>query len=131
MKTISRVDIGSAFRIGAVVSAILFAIFGLLWLGLQALIFAPLLSISSTEFGGTSSSFSFFASAGILSFLCFYLVGIAAAAISGGIYGAALAWAYNLAARWGGGLKVQFEADGSDLLYDLEQDMEKRKRGEI
>lgn len=129
MRTITRIDAGSAFRVGAVLYTILFAIFGLISLVFQALLLAPLMN--SAEVRG-SADLSFFAGFSLLSLACVYLVGLASAAIFGGISGAIFAWAYNLSARWVGGLKVRFDSDSGDLIDEIGREMDlKRKRGEL
>lgn len=134
MRTITRIDVGSAFRVGAIVYTIFFTVFGLLSVLLQFLIFAPLMSsiTNNTTINSNPVDLSLFASVSLISLLCFYFVGIAMAAIFGGISTALLAWAYNLAARWVGGIKLRLDTDGSDLLDEIGRDMDiKRKRGDL
>ena len=134
MRTITRIDVGSAFRVGAITYAIFFTIFGLLSLAMQVLFFAPFMNSITTNATVNSNpiDLSLFAGVSLISLLCFYFVGIAMAAIFGGISTALLAWAYNLAARWVGGLKIRLDTDGNDLLDELGRDIDlKRKRGEL
>ncbi|MBK9748375.1 MAG: DUF3566 domain-containing protein [Chloroflexi bacterium] len=134
MRTITRIDVGSAFRVGAIAYAIFFTIFGLLSLAMQVLFFAPFMNSITTNATVNSNpiDLSLFAGVSPISLLCFYFVGIAMAAIFGDISTALLAWAYNLAARWVGGLKIRLDTDGNDLLDELGRDIDmKRKRGEL
>ncbi|MBN8637064.1 MAG: DUF3566 domain-containing protein [Anaerolineae bacterium] len=134
MRTITRIDVGSAFRVGAIAYAIFFTIFGLLSLAMQVLFFAPFMNSITTNATVNSNpiDLSLFAGVSLISLLCFYFVGIAMAAIFGGISTALLAWAYNLAARWVGGLKIRLDTDSSDLIDELGRDIDmKRKRGEL
>jgi len=132
LRIISKIDVGSAFRVGAIVYAIFFTIFGLISILLQILILAPLMnSVTRSTFGGTAQ-YSLLTGGGLLAVACGYIIGIAVAAIAGGISSAILAWAYNLAARWVGGVKIRLDSDGADLLDDIGRDVDmKRKRGEL
>lgn len=133
MRTLTKIDVGSAFRVGAIVYAIFFTIFGLLMLAIQFVFFIPLMnSFNRANPYGGGVDLSLFAGTSLLSFLCFYVVGIAGAAIGGGISTAVLAWAYNLAVRWVGGIKFQLDTDSSDLIDEIGRDLdERRKRGDF
>ena len=126
MFTIKRIDAVSAMRIGAMVYAIMFTVFALLWAVFQSLILSGITSLansSSLTVNGVSSggfNASSLAAAGLAGCGCGYLVGVVAAAISGGIFGLLVAFSYNLVANWFGGLRVRIEAD---------EDIEKLKRG--
>ena len=133
--TLKRIDIGSAFRVGIVLYALMFAIFGLFFVALQGLFLSALSGItnsSSFTVNGNTTQFNAgaFMGAGILSLLCFYVFGVVVAAIFGGIQCAILAWLYNLTSNWIGGIKVELETD-SALLDAIERDTEKRKRDEL
>ena len=107
-----RIDIGSAFRVGAVISALAFAVFGLLFILLQGL----LLSSLTVAFQADGRDFSSaFAGAGVLGLLCFYGVGIVFAAIFGGIQFAIIAFCYNLTANWVGGIRLELARDEEPL----------------
>lgn len=117
MITIRRINIGAAFRIGVVVSAIVSAIFGLLAIGLQSLfinVFVSVLTLPSADgpfATGTIPDLNAFSSLSLV-FLCiFYLIGVVLSAIGGGIGAAVTALAYNLAAGWVGGLEIELESD--------------------
>lgn len=114
MRTITRIDPASAMKVGALLSALSFTIFGLLFFAMQAVIFNAITS-SITTSGGISTS-SNISSSGMVAFgvasLClFYGVGVVGSTISGAIGGVVLAFLYNLTANWVGGLKVQFAED--------------------
>jgi hypothetical protein len=108
--TLKRVDIGSAFRVGVVVYAVLFAVFGLLFVALQGWFIS-----SIARFADDPDLFAGIVGGGILSLLCFYAVGIVAAAIFGGIQFALGAFCYNLAANWVGGIRIELERDDEDV----------------
>jgi lipid-A-disaccharide synthase-like uncharacterized protein len=96
--TLSHVSPGSAFKIGAVVGFLGWAIFGVLWVVLQYVI----LSGTRSSYYGTVSINS--------GALCLsYFIMMVVSAIGGGIGGAIYAWLYNLAVGWVGGLEVTLE----------------------
>lgn len=102
MLRIQKVSIGSAFRVGAILTAILFVA----WMLLFFLLALAGGDFSSSSYGGYDSySSSDFGGGSILILLC----GIPFAAIFGGIFGAFYAFAYNLTAGWVGGLEVEVE----------------------
>lgn len=124
MVTIKRIDPASAMRVGALVYAILFTVFALLWVLFQSALISGLSSLSSSgqfSMNGVPQAFdpSAIAGAGLAACGCGYLIGVIFSAIGGGIFGLILAFAYNLVANWFGGLRVQFDGD---------PDLEKRKR---
>ena len=107
MMTIERIDVGSAFRVGAVVSGLVGIFFAVLVGLLQLFALTGLDAISSvtSEFGRSSSAF--FTGFGVLSLVFGTVCGGIAFAILGGVTAAIYAFAYNLSARWFGGLRVQ------------------------
>lgn len=121
MVTIKRIDVVSAMRVGALVSALIFTVFGLLIIGLQALLFSAVSSSVSVQSSRGQLSGGNFAALGLAGFCIFYLVGVVFSAISGGIYGAVGAFIYNLVSNWVGGIRVETDSANVDLL-------EKRKR---
>lgn len=137
--TLKKIDVGSAFRVGFVVYALLFAVFGLLFVALQGLLLSGMAGLARNSVsGGTGMSggdLSVFFGAGVLGLLCFYGVGIVAAAVGGGIQFALGAFCYNLAARWIGGVQIELERTATtserDLLDDIERDAGKPKRDEL
>src|SRR5256885_2001146 len=75
--TIKHVGVGSAFKVGFVLSAVAFAIFGLIGVGFQAL-FTSALSSAFRNAGNTNFDF---AAVGLPILCVGYLIGIVAAAI--------------------------------------------------
>ena len=106
MKTIRRIGIASAFKIGAILSALVWAVLGLFWLVLMNLVFSAMGSMSVQD---TGDSFGLMAGFSIATSCIFYFVNIALNAIIGGIGGALFAALYNLVAGWVGGIEVELE----------------------
>lgn len=108
---VTRVGIGSALKIGAVASALAWAVFGLIGIGFQFLLINSIGSMSLTTTGSSADIEAFRAVQGVgIGVLCIvYFGGIIGAAIAGGITGAVYAWMYNLAARFVGGLEIQLQ----------------------
>jgi hypothetical protein len=131
--TIKRIDVGSAFRVGLILYALLFAIFGLLFVAFQGLLLSGLESLmrASIEDGSSLPVDAPIVTFGLLSLLCFYGVGVVIAAIFGGIQFAVGAFCYNITSGWVGGIKVELETEETDLLDDIERDTYKRKRDEL
>jgi hypothetical protein len=131
--TLKRIDIGSAFRVGAILYGLLFALFGLIFVLFNSLFFSAITNMArSSNFDAPNTpNASAFLGAGILGLLCFYGVGIVAAAIFGGIQIAIFAACYNLTARWVGGVRVELQTDNDGLLDDIERDVSKRKRDDL
>jgi hypothetical protein len=125
--TLKRIDVSSAFRVGVVLYALIFAVFGLLFVAMQGLFWS---AISRSAAFDQANEVNMFFGAGILSLLCFYIIGIVVGAIFGGIQCAIFAWLYNLTSNWVGGLKVELETADTGLLDDLVRETEKRKRSE-
>lgn len=123
--TLKRIDVGSAFRVGAILYGLLFLVFGLLFVLFQSLLLNSLTSLMRTSnFDAPNApNASALLGVSVLSLLCFYGVGIVAAAIFGGIQMAILAVFYNLTARWVGGVKIELETDDGGLLNDIERDI--------
>jgi hypothetical protein len=125
--TLKRIDVQSAFRVGIVLYGLIFAVFGLLFVAFQGLFLSAITRSASFDQGSDVSAFF---GAGILSLLCFYVIGVVVAAIFGGIQAALLAWLYNLTSNWVGGIKVELETD-SAVLDEITRDEEQRKRDEL
>jgi hypothetical protein len=102
MRTIRSVSILSALKVGAVLSALLFAIIGGIML-LFTLLFSGLGLIA----GGQDA----FAGAGVMSGfgIIGYLIGIVIYAIVGAIGGALNALLYNIVAGMVGGIEINLE----------------------
>jgi len=107
MRTITRIDPTSAMKVGALLSALSFTVFGLLLLAFQSLLLSALSSSSSSSSSGVSGS-SILA-AGMVGLCVFYGIGVIGATISGGIGGLVVAFAYNLTANWVGGLRIELD----------------------
>src|SRR5579859_3076997 len=103
MVEIRRISVGSALKVGAIVSALCFAIFGFLMLGFEGVLFGLFRGESQTS---GNSAFSI-GGAGISTLCISYFVGIVFAVIFGAIGAAIGAFVYNLAAGWVGGLELQ------------------------
>lgn len=121
MVTIKRIEVVSAMRVGALVSALIFTVFGLFFFGLQALLVNVVSSSITTSSPRGSFSGGNFAAVGLVGLCVFYLVGVVFSAITGGIYGAVGAFIYNLVSNWVGGIRVEVDSTQRDL-------GEKRKR---
>jgi len=125
---IKRVSVSSAFKIGALTTGLLFAVFGLLIALIQIPFFAMIASSSSSSSFSGSSSFSNsqMAGAGGIAMICvFYFCGLFVYAIMGGIWFACAAFFYNLVAGWVGGLEVELDDGGRSASMGTES---KRKR---
>lgn len=109
MVTIKRVDIASAMKIGALLNALGFTVFGIFFLAMQSFLLSSIsTSISSSTSGGSFNSSSL-AAAGLVGCLITYVLGIVFSAIAGGIIGAVYAFFYNLIANWAGGLRIELD----------------------
>lgn len=115
MIVIKRVDLGSAFKVGAIIGLITSAVFGIFIVGLQSMAFSAFAGLATLSNGsgtfdsrGTANAFA----AASLATLCFiYVLYVVLSAIGGGIGGFVTAFAYNLAARWVGGLTLELDGD--------------------
>lgn len=99
MMVIHRIGIGSAFKVSAVMSVVLWAIFGLL------LVVAPDSLDTSNDFGRNNFEEQSSSVSGILVYLC----GIPLQAVVGGLVGALMAFLYNVAAGWVGGIEIELK----------------------
>ncbi len=102
MRTVRRISLGSAFKVGAVLCALLFLVFGFFTILLPGLLGASLLGALIREQGrGWTLGF------GALFSVIAYIIGILASAIGGGITGFLNALLYNIVAGLVGGLEVE------------------------
>jgi hypothetical protein len=99
-RDIRRIAPGSAFKLGALLTGLLGAIFGLFPL-LATLLGMSLFSAASDGARG--------ASVGPVLALVFYVFGVIFYALFGGLVSALYAWLYNVVAGWVGGLRVELE----------------------
>jgi hypothetical protein len=106
MRVVRSIGIGSAFKIGAVLSALLFAVIGFFIILLPSLFGASLLGMFSNR-GGMNPAMSGGAvgATGIV----FYFFGIVLYGVFGGIFGAIYAALYNLVANWVGGIELELK----------------------
>jgi transmembrane protein DUF3566 len=105
--TIKHIGVGSAFKVGFVLSLIVSAVCGLIGAGFDAL-FTGVLSSAFRSYGTTNLDFG----AVGLPILCIgYLIGVVVAGIAGGIGAAILALLYNLVSDRIGGLQVELSRD--------------------
>jgi len=107
MKTIRRVSTLSAFKVGAVLSALLFGVFGFFIILIPSLFGASLLGAAF----GDGSVFG----TGFLISLVWYALFIVIYAIIGGIVGAIDAFLYNIVASWIGGLQIELSESASTV----------------
>ena len=101
MQTIRHVAVGSAFKVGAALSALVFAVLGFFVVFLPGLFGASILGALLGNEGGHGAF-----GVGFVGGLIAWIVGIVVYAIAGGIGGAIYAWLYNIVAGWVGGLEV-------------------------
>jgi len=104
MVRINRIGIGSAFKVFALVSALMWAIFGILYL-LMIFAVADAATMTTNSFQTTTTSMDGLGMAAFFMYAC----GVPLYAIMGGIFGAALAFAYNIISGWVGGLELEVE----------------------
>jgi hypothetical protein len=135
MVVLKRVGVGSAFKVGFVLSAMVSAVLGLIAFLFQLTVFNAILNVATIEVyspGTTASDIAQLLSAIGTGTLCFiYAVGVVFGAIFGGIGFAVVALFYNITARWVGGLEFETFQSGAGLLDEIEAEMyEKRKRAE-
>lgn len=112
MQVIRRIDIGSAFKTGAMTTMLMWLVIGL-----------PVMALVGFSTSSTMASFNLeeqMGFAAIASIICVaYVCGVLVYAIIGGVTAALGALFYNLSARWFGGLKVELEAaDGKQKRSD-------------
>jgi len=102
MQTLKRIGLGSAFKVGAVLSGLLFAIIGLplVLIGTSG----PLAQMLSTQTGGMFSG-----GVGLALGFVLYILGIFIYAIVGGIGFLIDALIYNIVASIAGGLEIELE----------------------
>lgn len=105
MVTIKKISIGSAFRVGAVISVIFWAVFGLLFFALPGMLFS---SLTTSSFSGTPE-LQEFGMIGGMGLLVTYVCAIPFYAIVGGLAGALYALVYNVTAGMVGGIEVELD----------------------
>ena len=132
MFILKHIRIGSAFKVGFVVSGLAALVFGLIALLFQAAFVNLIMGTVNWQLSSNgqtvnpSEVFSLI-STGTLCFM--YIVGVVFGALWGGIAFALTAFFYNLTARWVGGLELEFFQSAGGLLDEIEAEIyEKRKR---
>lgn len=124
MLRITRIGVGSAFRVGAVLSAISSVVLGLLLVLLQLGVLGLLVSgysqssVGSYSGGGSMSGLGAFSALTGGTVVCVYLVGIVVSALMGGCIGAALALFYNWTVKLIGGIEVEVSGLGAAPLSE-------------
>lgn len=115
MVTIKRINVGSAFRVGALVSLLISVISGLILLLFQGLIFAAIgslfVSVNGTDFQSSRGT-EIFTAFSMATACIFFLMYVVFSAIAGGIGAAITAFAYNLVSNWVGGLEIELDGLG-------------------
>ncbi len=108
MRQIRRVGIGSAFKVGAMVSALLIAILGGLVLILYLIVTVALGAVfaGATEELGAGLGFATLSAVGLI---VGYIVQILVGGVVGGITYALAALVYNIIAGWVGGIEIELE----------------------
>lgn len=108
MVTVKRVGVMSAFKIGAILSMLMWVVFGLCFLGLEAAAFSMTsTSVYGSAYGGSSLPSLGGGTLALGSLFLFYLCGVVIYGIIGGIAGAIYAFLYNFAARTFGGIELE------------------------
>lgn len=102
-RTIKRVGVGSAMKVMAVLSALLWAILGLIFVVFSLCSLGTIAGQLGRDTGEGTGLFA----GGLTMVLLFYVGGILAQLIFGAILGALYAWLYNLTAGIIGGLEVE------------------------
>src|SRR5258708_32582197 len=111
MRTIKRVSVESAIKVGATLSALGYAIFGLIGLLCQGLIFSGLSALTSTSRSGSnfnSPNLAVFGG-GLIGSIAIYVIFVVLAEIGGAIACAMYALLYNWTVGMTGGLQAVIE----------------------
>lgn len=117
MVTLKRVGINSAFKIGAMIGLITSLISGALLVGMQALFVSTFTGLISSSLDSTDMPYinpaelNFITAFGLAGLCVFFIVYIVFSTIAGGIGGIIWGLAYNLSARWVGGLELELETE--------------------
>lgn len=134
MVTLTRIDLTSAIKIGALLSAALYTLASLLGLGLQSVFFSLFDALNVVTVigpGGTVSTLptsSALAGLGLAAGCFLYFIGLFFVLIGGALGGLATAFCYNLIASWFGGLRIVIDpppsADKSKRSMSIIPDVE-------
>lgn len=107
MYTLRRVTVGSAFKVMAVLSGLIFAVVGFFVVFLPGIFGFGIWSLMA----GHPRQFPFAAGLGILGSILIYFLGIIGYAVVGGVVGVIYAAVYNLVAGITGGLQVELKEE--------------------
>lgn len=107
MYTLRRVVVGSAFKVMAILSGLVFAVVGFFAIFLPGIFGVGIWSMMAMS----PRRLPFGIGLGVLGSILLYLLGIALYAVLGGIVGALYAAVYNLVAGIGGGLRVELDKE--------------------
>ncbi len=127
MVVIRRIDVGSAARVGAILSGLTVAVLGLPVLLLQSLF----LNVMTVSFNDARVDSALIGGSLLFSLICGWLVFIVISAIFGAIYFTVLGLLYNLTSTWVGGVRVELmrvRTEINDPFDEFDDDMP-RKRG--
>ncbi len=102
MRTIRSVSVGSAFKVMAVLNALVVGVFGAI--GLAIFLLLSVLMAGSGAEGSLGA-----AGIGVVGSILGYIAMVVSAAIGGGIIGAIYALIYNLVAGITGGIQIELE----------------------
>lgn len=108
MRTIKRVTVNSAFKVGMVVGGIGFLVFYIPFALLQGALVGSLSSISGNSYYNSGAS-SGILGGGFAAIACVWIVGTVVAAIAGGIGAALYAFIYNISYGMHGGIQAEVE----------------------
>jgi hypothetical protein len=102
-RTVQRIDILSAVKIGAVMGSLGWAVVGAI-LGVLSVCASGFLIQALSRVGGNGEDLF---SGGFIGFMIAYILGVVLYAFVGAVSGALLAWLYNVAAGWVGGIQIE------------------------
>ena len=101
-RTISSINIASAVKVGAVMGSLGWAVLGAI-LGVLSVCASGFLIQALSRVGGNGEELF---SGGFIGFLIAYVLGLVIVALVGAVSGAIVAWLYNVAAGWVGGIEI-------------------------
>jgi hypothetical protein len=131
MVVLKRIGVGSAFKVGFVLTGMMSIVFGLIAFLFQLTVFNALMNNASIQVyapGATAGDVAQLLSAIGTGTLCFlYAMGVVFGAIFGGIGFAVIALFYNMTARWVGGLEFETFQSGTGLLDEIEAELYEKR----
>jgi hypothetical protein len=101
-RTIRSINVASAAKVGAVVGSLGWAVLGAI-LGVLSVCASGFLIQALSRVGGNGEDLF---SGGFIGFLLAYVLGLVIVALVGAVSGAFVAWLYNVAAGWVGGIEI-------------------------